>query len=207
MNKKEFLRLAGADQQAAEYMPIALLLRSGYGCAGYFNSAMNVGLDESIVLMNARLIDLSETTDGTPRITDFNDFLEEIVSQYFKAGESASERLSDTYGRSIPLAAIPLGEISVLYPIAQIGRAMHFIKSTKEQPASKAYDVSEVEVGPNLVAVNSGTKPKVAKPKSAPVKAGVVAGKTTEDHDEKMPTFLDFENKSIVVAILRTKIW
>jgi hypothetical protein len=199
-------------------MPIALLLRSGYGCAGYFNTAMNVGLDESIVLMNARLIDLTESTNGIPRITDFNDFLEEIVSVYVKTGESAGAQLSDTYGRSIPLAAIPLGEISVLYPIAQIGKAMHFIKSTHNPAKADTYEV--VEVGPNLV----GKKVEKEKPKEKP-KAQVVAktpaktqaspvappvgqeGESGMDGDEKMPRFLDFENKSIVVAILRTKIW
>ena len=66
MHRKDFLRLAGADQQAAQYLPIALLLRSGYGCAGYYNTEINHGLDDIVVLLNARLIALNNRADGGP---------------------------------------------------------------------------------------------------------------------------------------------
>ncbi len=69
-----------------------------------------------------------------------------------------SERAEDT----IPLTALPLREIAILYPVAQIAT---LLKSARK--------------------VSSGEK------------GGV----------QEIPTFLDFNNKSIVLKVLRTKLW
>jgi hypothetical protein len=65
---------------------------------------------------------------------------------------------------TIPLTAIPVSEIAMLYPVAQIAR---LLKSAQR--------------------VSQGT-----------------SGSLTMS---EVPTFLDFNNKSIVLKVLRAKIW
>ncbi|MFN8709750.1 MAG: hypothetical protein ACK50J_24015, partial [Planctomyces sp.] len=86
MNREDFLRLAGGSKETGhDYLPVACMLASGYGCVGYFNSSINEGLDDTIVLLNARLVDLRQE-DGHSRrgkVADFNDFLEVVVSTHY----------------------------------------------------------------------------------------------------------------------------
>lgn len=159
MNRSDFLRLIGTDGGQTEYVPVACLLRGGYGCAGYYNANVNDDLSDTCVLVNARIVDLSATPEGTKQgaIQKFRDFIEEIVmrhykAEYEKAEEAVMSRGDNIYGPSIPLAAIPFAEIAVLYPVARIGTLMQ--RSEKE-----------------------------------------------------VPTFLDFDNKSAVLKVLRTKLW
>jgi hypothetical protein len=232
MHRKEFLRLAGADQQSVEYLPVAVLLRSGYGCAGYYNTALNVGLDGSFVLMNATLIDLnSRNSESEGKLSDFNDFLEEVVIQYYKAGEyqiSTDGRL----GKSIPLAAIPMNEVSVLYPVAQIGKAMQFLENSKKsglnakpgaglEPSDAKGPVVPRSTAPvkpspagSPAAGSNASRPQVKKMRPVPpavVPSAPAAAKALQDtqneEGQDVPSFLDFNNKSIVLAALRTKIW
>ena len=221
MHRKDFLRLAGADQQAAQYLPIALLLRSGYGCAGYYNTEINHGLDDIVVLLNARLIALNNRADGGPVLNDFNDFLEEVVMQYFKVGDAGDAEVSDRFGKSIPMAAIPLNEISVLYPVAQIGRVMHYVKSHAQgvKGADPAHSIAGAvnRPGSNTTLLTGvieppATPPAPAKAGPAPAQAAASKGgsspeETISSQEEAVPAFLDFNNKSIVLAVLRTKIW
>lgn len=80
------------------------------------------------MLLNARLIELEIGNHGTrPTISDFNEFLEEIVARFCAPGgngDKPTEARSDLYGKSIPLTAIAYEEIVVVYPVAHIGALM-----------------------------------------------------------------------------------
>jgi len=156
MNRADFLRLVGGGE-GAEYTPVAGLLHSGQGFAGYYNAQVNEGMETTCVLVNARVVDMSSEDHGTgqPRITDFRDFLEEIVQQAYQSDDAPEMPRDDIYGKSIPLAAIPLDEIAVLYPVGQIGRMMQELETSSDA----------------------------------------------------VPSFLDFTNKSVVLKVLRTKLW
>ena len=156
MTKTDFLRLVGAGE-GVEYAPVAGMLRNGYGFAGYFNSQLNEGMEDTFVLLNARLVDMRGESDTRtqPRISDFGEFVEEIVRESYQSAEEPRLPRSDIYGKSIPLAAIPLNEISVVYPVGHIGKMMQRI----------------------------------------------------EREQKTIPSFLDFDNKSLVLKVLRTRIW
>lgn len=127
MDRNDFMKLIGAESAKASYLPVALLLRSGYACAGYYHTEVNDDLASTCVLLNAQLIDLHQTSGSTaiPTIQDFNDFLEEIVVDFCGSVDGqAARRRSEVYGKSIPLTAIPFDEIAVIYPVAHIGVLM-----------------------------------------------------------------------------------
>lgn len=163
MKRSEFLRLVTGGEEA-EYAPVAGMLECGYGFAGYFNSRLNENLEDTCVLINARLIDLrsEEGVSSRPRITDFSDFVEEIVRLNYPSGEDREEGQPESaglggevFGKSIPLAAIPFDEIAVLYPVARIGQMMEELHRQRR----------------------------------------------------KIPSFFDLDNKSIILKLLRTKLW
>ena len=165
MKRSDFLRLISGKEKV-EYAPVAGMLRSGYGFAGYFNSRLNEDLEATCVLVNTRLVDLrgGDEPAGGPRIAGFSDFLEEIVRQSYHTGEAGEEEApeqpplettSDIFGKSIPLAAIPFDEIAVVYPVAQIGRMMADLQRERK----------------------------------------------------RIPTFFDLDNKSIILKLLRTRLW
>ena len=157
--------IGGSELPDSDYMPIACLLKSGYGCVGYFNKSVNQKLTASIVLLNMRLVDL-RTEDGHSRrgrVADFNDFLQDVVSQHVQA-ELSSDATEATHAEgTIPLTAIPVSEIAMLYPVAHIAKLL-----------------------------------KTAKRVAQGDRSGAMA---------EVPTFLDFNNKSVVLKVLRAKIW
>jgi hypothetical protein len=161
MNRTDFLKLIGAHGAKAEYLPVACLLRSGYGCAGYYNAQLNDGLTDVCVLANVRLVAFRDPRPGgRGAIEDFSDFLEEVVLRSFHeaaAGAQAAEQtgVGDAMGKSVPLAAVPFDEIAVIYPVAHIGTMM----------------------------------------------------RTVEAEDRRVPAFFDFDNKSIILRALRTRLW
>jgi hypothetical protein len=165
MNRDDVINLiAASSTAAAEYVPVAMLLGSGYGCVGYFNSSINESLSDSLVLLNARLVDLRAEDNHSRhgRVADFNDFLQDVVASYVR-GESPEDGAdSDRREGTIPLTAVPLREIAILYPVAQIATLL----------------------------------------KSARKVTGGDRGTTQE-----IPTFLDFNNKSIVLKVLLLKLW
>jgi hypothetical protein len=127
MNRSDFLKLVGAEAEA-EYLPVAFLLRNGYACAGYYHSAVNDDLTDTCLLLNAQLIELRGDNPGgaRPTISDFNDFLEEIVMDYCRPNHgSDTVPQSDLYGKSIPMTAVPYDQIAVVYPMAHIGALIH----------------------------------------------------------------------------------
>ena len=52
MIKEDFLKVVAPG--GAEYAPVAGMLRSGYGFAGYFNSKLNEEVAHTFILVNAR---------------------------------------------------------------------------------------------------------------------------------------------------------
>ncbi len=165
MNRDDVLNLIASSKSTdTEYVPVATLLSSGYGCVGYYNQSINQNLIESLVLLNARLVDLrpDENHSRHGRASDFNDFLQDVVTQHVHSDSSDDASASEPAEGTIPLTAIPLREIAILYPVAHIAT---LLKSARK--------------------VTQGER------------------STTQD----VPTFLDFNNKSIVLKVLRTKLW
>ena len=164
---EDILQLIGvSDSPENDYTPVACLLNSGYGCVGYFNRSVNESLNDTVVLLNMRLVDLrvEEGHSRRGRVADFNDFLQDVVAQHVQ-GESEKEENDGSENRSdtIPLTAIPVNEIAMLYLVAHIAK---LLKSAQR----------------------------------------VTHGDRSQTIDE-IPTFLDFNNKSIVLKVLMTKIW
>jgi len=167
MNRDDILSLIGGGTSPDDdYMPVACLLNSGYGCVGYFNKSVNESLTAAIVLLNMRLVDLraEEGNSRRGRVTDFNDFLQDVVAQHVQAESEIAADDSEKREGTIPLTAIPVSEIAMLYPVAHIAR---LLKSAQR--------------------VTHGN--------------GSAAG------SEVTPSFLDFNNRSIVLKVLRAKIW
>ncbi len=156
MRKNEFTRIIGASADT-DYAPVAGMLQNGYGFVGYFNTHLNDGLEETLVVINVRLADLREKggVPGTPRIADFNEFVEQIVMRSYNQGKTPISGVQDVYGKSIPLVALNYDQIAVVYPISQIHKLMIVAAGEKKGPRS----------------------------------------------------FLDFENKSLILKALRTKLW
>ena len=166
MNRDDILSLVGSGTSPDDdYMPVACLLKSGCGCVGYFNRSVNDSLSAAIVLLNMRLVDLraEEGHSRRGRVADFNDFLQDVVAQHVQAESGSAAEDSEKRERTIPLTAIPISEIAMLYPVAHIAR---LLKSAQR-----------VTQGNHSVTSN------------------------------EVSTFLDFNNKSIVLKALRTKLW
>lgn len=160
MNKLDLQKLIGAERHKTEYLPVGCLLSSGHGIAGFYNGSVNEALSDTCVLLNARLVELDRDPTSRRGVSDFNDFIEDIVGRYYS--KSGSETLPETElsASSIPLTALPYSEIVLLYPVARIAE---LLERTEHQ------------------AKTAGTESK--------------------------PSFLDFDNKSIVMKALRTKLW
>ena len=128
MNRHDFLRLIGAEEKQVEYLPVACLLRSGYGCSGYYNAQVNAELSDTFVLLNAYLIEfgLGYSSGNRPTIHDFSEFLEEIVTSMTTdpEGDETAMPQREMYGKRIPLTAVAFEEVAIAYPVAQISTLM-----------------------------------------------------------------------------------
>lgn len=156
MNANDFRKLVGAEHSDKDYQPVAFLLTNEYGCVGFYNERLNGDLEETCILINARLVKLAGAEHSRSEIGDFNSFIEEIAANW--QGDNDSHSISDGHdvlGQSIPLTAIPFREIAIVYPLAHISALM----------------------------------------------------RRAEETASKVPTFLDFDNKSVVLKVLRTKLW
>ncbi|MFO1094434.1 MAG: hypothetical protein U0992_14185 [Planctomycetaceae bacterium] len=150
MDVKELSRLIGAKSGKAEYLPVAFLLKTGYACYGHYNSATNEGMTDLCVLLNVRLLDLSQSKEkARPTVRDFSDFLEDVV---VRASKTDAERAEDDdklakskFGKAIPIAAVALNEIAIVYPVAQIGAMLRRARDRGE-PASSLLDFEKSEV-------------------------------------------------------------
>jgi hypothetical protein len=155
MNRDDFVKLIGSESAGSDYVPVAFLLRSGYACAGYYHGAINNDLSSTCVVLNAHLIELQDGNGsaGRPSIHDFNDFLEEIVTTFYGPERQPGDALTrrPQYSKSIPLAAIPLDEIAVMYPVSHIGALMRRAEEVertasqgKKRPTFLDLDRSEI---------------------------------------------------------------
>jgi hypothetical protein len=151
MDVKELGRLIGAKSGKAEYLPVAFLLKTGYASFGHYNSALNEGLNDLCVLLNVRLIDLSQSTQKakTP-IRDFTDFLEDVVTRAARKEEEQedSDDLPDKskFGRAMPIAAIVVDEIAIVYPVAQIGTLVRRSREKAQTPPASPSASSRAKV-------------------------------------------------------------
>lgn len=66
MNQQDFLKLIGAGP-SHDYLPVAGILKSGAAFAGFYNSGLNNGLSETLVLLNMRIVDLRGHGGTKPR--------------------------------------------------------------------------------------------------------------------------------------------
>ena len=165
MLRADFLRLIGAQEGAADYIPVACLLRNGQACAGYFNSQVNDDFTATCILVNSRLVDFQGTRNAQSRtaIHDFNEFLEQVTVGAYTADAEEGDFFGEhdeRLGKSIPLTAIDYAEIAVVYPISQIRVLMR-----------------RVEQDDNVQTASS------------------------------VPSFLDFDRKSVILQVLRTRLW
>lgn len=152
MDVNELSRFIGDHSRDAEYLPVAFLLKTGYACYGYYNSALNEDLSDLCVLLNVRMMDLSATTQGSKNtVRDFSDFLQDVVVRAAKAetdSTDSDDALSQNkFGKAIPIAAVNAQEIAIVYPVAQIGTLLR--RSQKEQgeeatPALLDFEQSEI---------------------------------------------------------------
>jgi hypothetical protein len=145
MNRDDFVKLVGTAQDDSQSVPVAFLLGNGYACAGFYHAAINQGLTSTCVLLNARLIELESKQGGRASINDFNDFLEEVVVDFCDSpGTDGSTSRGDTYGKTIPLTAIPYDQIAVVYPVAHIGALLRRA-GQKQQQEQQVEERQEVE--------------------------------------------------------------
>ncbi len=112
MLRNDFVTLIGSQPGKADYIPVACLLRNGYGVAGYFNTPVNEGLVDTCVLVNARLLDLTSASESRRGLPNFTDFVEEIVTRMMENDDFTTNgefEGSSYIGGAVPLTAIPLG--------------------------------------------------------------------------------------------------
>ena len=151
MDVKELGRLIGAESGKAEYLPVAFLLKTGYACYGHYNAAVNDGLSDLCVLLNVRLLDLSTSQKTRNSIRDFSDFLEDVVVRASKS-DAESANADDSlakgkFGKAIPIAAVAVSDIAIVYPVAQIGTLLRRSREQGEtQAATTMLDFEKSEI-------------------------------------------------------------
>ena len=148
MNSQDLRKIIGASKGPVEYAPVALLLKTGYACFGHYNGNVNEDLDHTLVVLNAQLMDLkAEAHRSRPAAEDFREFLLEIVGAY-DAQQQDDLPTREFLGKPIPLIAIPLEEIAIVYPVAQIVAMLQRVSpQQREQRATPAlfdFDRSEI---------------------------------------------------------------
>jgi hypothetical protein len=149
MHRNDFLKLIGTDTNAAEYLPVAGSLRNGNGFVGRYNSTMNVGLAETCMLVNARIFEFKEArAGGRGSVQDFNDFLEGVVAHVSADGVPDALAVgNEDFGKAIPLVAIAMDEITIVYPVSHIRSLLERaskVQSGTSEPASPGDGPAEI---------------------------------------------------------------
>ena len=148
VNAEDLRKIIGVSKQPVEYAPVALLLKTGYACFGHYNGNLNEDLGQTIVVVNAQLMDVNaEAHHSGPAVEDFREFLQEIVEAY----DSNTENDLPTrnyLGKPIPLVAIPLEEIAIVYPVAQIVAMLQRLspEMREERKAMALFDFNRSEI-------------------------------------------------------------
>lgn len=138
MQRADLLKLVGRDG-AAEYTPVAFLLKNGYACAGSFNAKLNEDMEDTCVLLNCRMVELSADRPGGRGISDFNEFLEDVISSGLAESDTSTDEFDvneHRFGRPVPLVAVPLSEVAVLYPVSHIETLIRRSQETQLAPVS-----------------------------------------------------------------------
>ena len=139
-------KIIGAAQDQKEHVPVALLLRSGYACFGHFNSNLNEGMESTLVLLNAQLMELKPIISrNRPVVEDFREFLLEIVAAHEESAEAELPTREDL-GQSVLLVAIPLDEISIVYPVAQIVQLIQRLSDKFNHSVPTLFDLERSEI-------------------------------------------------------------
>ncbi|MBX3439592.1 MAG: hypothetical protein KF861_19040, partial [Planctomycetaceae bacterium] len=109
MNLNDFRKIIGVEKADRDDLPVAMLLRTGYGCLGTYSIRTNEGLAGTVLIINAQLATFAEHAKRSrPVLEDFREFLTEFVA----AGEDAEFPVRKEFGKTIPLAAISIDEIA-----------------------------------------------------------------------------------------------
>lgn len=146
MNSADLRRMIGATREHVEYAPLAILLTSGYACFGHVNAKLNEEMEETIVLLNAQLMEVKHSAQRTrPVVEDFREFLLEVVATCDPEQETEIP-MQEELGKPIPLIAVPLDQIAIVYPVAQIVQLISQLDNGAERPAPGLFDLNRSEI-------------------------------------------------------------
>jgi hypothetical protein len=148
MNRDDFVKLVGVATDNDRCVPVAFLLCNGYGCVGYYHLPLNEGLTGTCVLLNTRLIELQRVNSGSSEscIQDFNEFLEKVAVGFGEpSGKGELPPRTDAFGKSIPLTAISLEQIAVVYPVAHISALLRRV-DRQESRSPSFLDLNKNEI-------------------------------------------------------------
>lgn len=149
MHREDLLKIIGATTEPTpDHLPVAMLLRSGHFCFGHYNPRVNEGLVDTIVVLSAELMEFTESPSRhRPWVEDFREFLVEIVASQESNGQEVPTRPESS--KPIPLLAVPLSEIALVYPVAHIVELLHRAEqshSVEEQSIPALFDLDKSEV-------------------------------------------------------------
>ncbi|MHC4880774.1 MAG: hypothetical protein ACYTGL_30335 [Planctomycetota bacterium] len=146
MNAADLRKIVGTSGDGVEHAPVAMLLRSGYACYGQFNRILNDGLTQTAMILNAQLMELKAHDDRhRPAVEDFREFLLEIVAAYDEHREG-SVPVREDLGKTVPLIAIPMDEIAIVYPVAHIVELLRRASDGPKRAAPALFDLDQSEI-------------------------------------------------------------
>lgn len=148
MNPGDLRKIIGVSSrrdEQADYLPLALLLRSGYACFGHYNVTLNQELDSMLVVLNAQLMELKQEQRNRPAVDDFREFLVEVVAAY-ESDQATELPTREELGKPIPLIALPMSEIALVYPVAHILELLRRASDTKDASVPRLLDFSRSEI-------------------------------------------------------------
>ncbi len=143
MNLNDFRKIIGVEKAHRDDLPVAMLLRTGYGCLGTYSVRTNEGLTDTVLVINAQLATFSDHAKRSrPALEDFRDFLTEFVA----AGEDGEFPIGREFGKPIPLAAISLDEIAIVYPVAHIIDLLQLASGDEQKQRPQLLDIERSEI-------------------------------------------------------------
>lgn len=139
----DFRKIIGAEKGDRDDLPVAMLLRTGYGCLGTYSVRTNEGLTDTVLVINAQLATFAEhTRRSRPVLEDFREFLTEFVT----AGEDAEFPVRKEFGKPIPLAAISVDDIAIVYPVAHIMDLLRLASGEQKKQTPHLLDIERSEI-------------------------------------------------------------
>jgi len=178
MQRAEFMKLIGGNGDTGDYIPVACLLRNGYACAGYVNQMINEQYSDTCILVNARMVDLREPSRRTERGA-IHDFGDFLEEFVVELMDKKQDKKKKD--RTTEKEADLLDD-------EHDPLQAHFAKSI---PLT-AITFDEIAVVYPVARIGNLLRQVSAEAKT---------------DNKQVPSFLDFENKSLVVKVLKTKLW